>query len=211
MKKLLIMACICAGFALTGCSSDNDENTPANPLTIDARVENGNDYNSQIDSVRAFVNDDDTQVVATAKYVNGGFTITLPANIDSKYFSFSFVDLPSGLTVSDKNAKYTVIDAYGFIGVKSGQIVSEFQYINNFFGYDLVSANFFYADRNVTISGTYTENNGNVNVWDNVSLKKGWNTVYYTVIHHDDYTTTTTNSNTKPDIIKWRCLLYLWT
>jgi hypothetical protein len=75
--KLLAMACICAGFALTGCSSDNNDENPLNPLTIDARVENGNDYNSQIDSVRAFVNDDDTQVVATAKYVNGGFLMTL--------------------------------------------------------------------------------------------------------------------------------------
>ncbi|MDR1199264.1 MAG: YgdI/YgdR family lipoprotein [Prevotellaceae bacterium] len=41
MKKLLIVACICAGFALAGCSSDDgNDNTPANSLTIDAHVEN---------------------------------------------------------------------------------------------------------------------------------------------------------------------------
>ncbi|MDR1347063.1 MAG: hypothetical protein LBJ63_01340 [Prevotellaceae bacterium] len=204
MKKLLTIACICAGFALAGCSSDDgNDNTPANSLTIDARVENGNDYNSQIDSVRAFVNDNDTEVVATAEYVNGGFTLTLPANIDSRHLNS--ITVPSGLKVSDRNMKITVIDAYGFVGVKSGQITGEFHYIHTFNQgtHDLVSAHFFYVDRNATWDGTYIDDDGDVSVWDNVSFKKGWNTVYYTVIHHNDNTNTTTYSTTKPNVIKW--------
>ncbi|MDR1199263.1 MAG: hypothetical protein LBK94_09695 [Prevotellaceae bacterium] len=158
--------------------------------------------------MRAFVNDNDTEVVATAEYVNGGFTLTLPANIDSRHLKEMMGVPPSGMTVSDMNAKLTVIDAYGFIGVKSGHRTGEFQYITAADIYDLTSVLFFYADRNVTWDGDYIDNNGNTEVWDNVSFKKGWNTVYYTVIHHNDNTNTSINSTTKPNVtLKWTYLI----
>ncbi|MDR1347065.1 MAG: hypothetical protein LBJ63_01350 [Prevotellaceae bacterium] len=223
MKKLLTIACICAGFALVGCSSDDDSTPTSQDFIIDARnVENGNDYNSQIDSVKAVANYEEHSppgafyetydVIATANYVNGGFMMTLPAKVDDHLLTpitsaFRNETIPDGVTVTNPNAKILGINF--LFAFKSGNQIGRFEY-----GYEIDDSHstlvwYVYADRDVSITGSYSyiaddPSSTKYSYSYNFSLKKGWNehcTIYG--YSEEDKESTTSLSNTKPNGLKW--------
>jgi outer membrane murein-binding lipoprotein Lpp len=178
---LSLAAFVIAGFVLTGCSKDNSDDDSSGLSTIKANVENGNNYNSKIDSVKAMAYPAETSqynfigtAIANAKYANGGFTLTLPEKLDDQYLELvDMTDIREGLEVSDNNFKTCFVN---LIAYKSGVPVGGMIYSNQ--GGDSGSgAEFIYVDRNVSITGSGSEDEYDYTY--NVSIKKGWNILYY--------------------------------
>ncbi|MDR1199265.1 MAG: hypothetical protein LBK94_09705 [Prevotellaceae bacterium] len=225
MKKLLTVTCICAGFALAGCSNDDDSTPTSQDFIIDARnVENGNSYTAQIDSVKAVVNyeehytpDDEFyatyDVFASTNYVNGGFMMTLPAKVDSKYLSGFYHPDFDDLTVSDMNAKYISIQpSEQIFASKSGKLTGKFFYGNRIDDNNRIYVIYVYVDRDVVINGSRTYEVGyfdQTDIFDNVILKKGWNEIYESSTHdYDTKVSESVSTNTKPNGLKWSFRLY---
>jgi hypothetical protein len=179
MKKNFSMMAFVSLFtvvALCSCSKDDngDDNGGSvianNTLTV--AVEDGNDYNDEIVEVRAFSYfDDERYEIASGSYINGGFTLKLPATIADKYLE-SFGSFPEGLKVSNPNVKgtnYVEIYAYN----ESGRKIGEF-YCENTSGWEGV---LMWVNENSSITGTFT-NKYNEVYTINMHLKKGWNMLY---------------------------------
>jgi len=140
---------------------------------ITAKVENGNDYNAVISTVAARIYNENSgkyEVFASGSYANGGFTITLPATPNAK-FLISLGEVPAGITISDKTAKAVSVNEFTPLDSK-GYSVGDLYYAKD----DRYSgAVFMYADRDVTITGSYRNE---IQVNFSMLLKKGWNIVY---------------------------------
>jgi len=181
LKKLALLPLFCGLVLTSACSNDDDNGNDNNndiPTswfdgTITATVVNGNDYNDLISSV--------VYGTATGIWSNGGFTITLPTiPLDQ----LTAITIP-GLIISDNNTR--IYEATFIRGLDSeGNLVGELHHIkeeeNSFAG-----ANFIYVDRDVTITGLlfiddegYFVSEGDFPLRWNVSLKKGWNWMYFT-------------------------------
>ncbi|MDR2127248.1 MAG: hypothetical protein LBP63_10520 [Prevotellaceae bacterium] len=212
-KSILTIACVCAGFMFTGCGSDDgDDNATPQNFIIDARnIENGSDYNSHIDSVKAIRNYHENNgavlynILASAEYVDGGFMMTLPLLIlDDKWTPISNNVIPDGVNVSDPHVKTTSVDYLATF--KNGQATGKFEYICKTADNHDICASYIYVDRDITITGSSDKEEDNwtvINIFDNiVELKKGWNEVYVTSIGGINSTTFIT-SNVKPDRLKW--------
>ena len=169
-------------------------------------VEDGNNLNSKIDEVRVFVNYFDnkklfTEEIAKGSFANGGFTITLPDNIDSKFLdSYSDNDYEEGIKISKKSFKKTY-EEVGFTAYKNGVRVGKINYEISNWGVSLI-----YVDGDVDITGSSSANIGdlNINTTYSVSLKKGWNFWYHHMTHNEFLKTNTSTSTTKdPGGLKW--------
>lgn len=134
-------------------------------------------------------------IIAECDYSNGGFTLTLPENVDAKYLeTLSNYEFEDGISISDKNVKTCSIDIYGYNA--AGAEAGTFWYESK-----TCEAGFMYVDRNVTVTGSHTYSDGEKEVY-NMSLVKGWNIVYMTETEKDDvYTYTATTSN--PGGLSW--------
>ncbi|MDR2650975.1 MAG: hypothetical protein LBC68_01495 [Prevotellaceae bacterium] len=226
MKKIfLTVACICTGLMLSSCGSDNDDNNPTSQdFVIDARnIENGNDYSLLIDSVTAVTNyeeerEEDTyfaryDVLATTNYVNGGFMMTLPANVNSVYLSVDETEW-DGLSISDRNVKVVgIVPSEQIFAVKSGKLVGEFFYGKRIDDDNRIYVVYAYADRDVIINGSRTYQVGMTECteyYNNVTFKKGWNEIYETRSNDDSANTSTEiYTNIKPnDELKWSFRAY---
>jgi len=153
--------------------------------TITAVVENGNDYNSIISKVSAEVywetdDDGDYVEIASGNWSNGGFSITLPTPAPKLLKSMDgfFFDEPHVLVTefSDRDAKGTFVSffAYGTDGRTAGKFEYYKEDENSY-----IHVEFVYMDRDVTITGIHSVYSAFI---VNLSLKKGWNKVYYSEI-----------------------------
>ncbi|MDR2928090.1 MAG: hypothetical protein LBV41_07835 [Cytophagaceae bacterium] len=128
--------------------------------------------------------------LASTPYGNGKFTINLPNVVDSKYFLnpfeiFEFRE--DGATISAPSVKMATLPEFTAYrdAVPSGYILHS-SYVQNkekepVTGYDAI---FLYADRDVDITGEdrVELNENDPVVWAyrySLSIKKGWNIVYY--------------------------------
>jgi hypothetical protein len=139
-----------------------------------------------MDSVKASLYIDDNNnnttylTLASAAYINGGFTLTLPATVSNQYLTPFMEETPDGIYCSDVNVKTSnslQVNAY-----KNGATVYRgFLYDdgNHDYRYDGVRADFLYADRDADITGTVSE--GNVTLSCSVHFKRGWNIMYEVV------------------------------
>lgn len=211
---LSIVTCICLSSVFTSCKKDDDGPGTSAVSSLIAKVEGGSAYNSKVDVVKVLLNIDETydsktqeyiwvgDEVASGSYADGGFTIDLPETVSSKYLSTLYA--PDGINISDTKAQ---VGMSGFlIGYKSGVEVGEFVYakVN---GDDVEPTGmFFYADRDVTMTGSASEKDGSYtdNYSFNVSFKKGWNIVYASYDESKDGKTTTYSLTTSdPGNMKW--------
>lgn len=196
-----------------GGDEDGNNNEGSNPpgtsistdgkFTITAQVENGNTQN--IDVVKAEVGG---TTLASGAYVNGGFTLTLPSDVSSSHLAtFGW---GKDVTVTPANVKVAVVSFNAY----KGNVISKYitygrtDYVAQVFA----KAVFMYADKAASIKGTtYTNpddfwgqsasikgvSNGQ-STTANLTLKKGWNTVYE-IETSDGYP----YSNTAPSGLKW--------
>ena len=142
-------------------------------------------------------------VFASAPYANGGFTLTLPQTVEAEFLSPWDDDddeFYSDLKISDKNAQImgmaefgaysstsSDFDDYDRVGwIHFGKEEFDGNYGTGTGTYNYARALFVYADRDVAMVGTVTWSD----TWDgvtytqiekhSVSLKKGWNIMYFT-------------------------------
>jgi len=166
---------------LIGCEKKETEGSSGESSfngKITAKVENGKDYDSQISTVWALfdaeVNSDGEligRMVTDCDYKNGGFTIELP-NVPSSFlmnietFFSSGLGISNELDYSDSDARILDVDFFG--------ISSDGDYVDLFVYTDAASKPviclFVFSDSNVTVKGKNVD----------VSIKRGWNRVYWT-------------------------------
>ena len=149
--------------------------------TLIVQVEDGDQYNAIVHSVRATFWSYET--FAEGSYANGGFTLTLPQTVSSQYL-ITLHELLESIDVSDRNARITVT-------VFSAYSSDNFQVGSFYLSRPWTATTFMYADRDVAITGL--EGDGYLNVTYNLFLKKGWNIIYETESNmgRDYYLTTT--------------------
>jgi len=177
-------------------------------LVIDAKVLNGNNYNSLVDEVRAhyriYSGDYDLHTLLTVPYQNGGFKMILPETLEAnKLQSIENVwNKGSGYSISNKTAKVCVLQEE-FEAYKDNQAIGVFANISEsedrFVGY-------VYVDKDCNLTGETTS--GDLVKFDMV-LKKGWNTVYYHRYYNNQRGETESWTTIKPNVnLEWKFFEY---
>ena len=168
---------------LGGCSKDDDDlNGGKNDSfngTVNAKVENGASYESQISTVWALYDAEINsagelrgRILSSGDYTNGGFTITLP-DIPSSFlvnvqtFFESGMKINGDLEYSEPDAQ--ILDADFFAISADNEYLDYFVYTNA--AAKRTTCLFIFADSNVTVKGGKDIN---------VSLRKGWNRIFWT-------------------------------
>jgi hypothetical protein len=164
---------------------EDEEEEEEEPLqTIVATVENGSDYNGEIDFVKAFMSDNE---IAKGEYTNGGFTLKLPETVNDKYLSDRIFgeDFESyGVFINNFDVKGRILDIVAF---KSDKKVGAFSYGTPAQNYGVPV----YVTDNLYVSGSGIDKNGVSYTYDNILLDKGWNMVYSKVVDSKKVTVTT--------------------
>jgi len=128
--------------------------------------------------------------------VTGGFKLKLPAALPSDATVYLKDDVPDGVTVSNPEVK-----SYALIAI-SGHAASEDSYpdIGDFqmFRGENEGIYLIWVDNDVTING---KNERGSEVYNNMSLKKGWNVISRS---YNESTRISTHSTTTFSGIKWR-------
>jgi hypothetical protein len=154
--------------------------------------------------------------IINVAYVNGGFTLDLPASVDDKYlytFDEKFDVLPESIKVSNPNVKMTdpSLSAYKWDPEATYNPVTV-GYI--YYGTTdiLWRGNLWYVDGDVTITGSSKVERtvdglqiSKTTVYS-INAKKGWNIVYKNEVHTDTETTeseTETHTTNAPAGAKW--------
>jgi len=176
-KQIVLSSLFCGLLATTACDKDKSEKIPDGAFdgTITVMVENGSNYDSIISKVRVMTYNDATELwdkeIAFGNYTNGGFTLTLPTTIDTELLH-NLGSFSRHLSVSDRNVRLFGINGSKFYAYNSDDNRIGNFYIVNVDINPVGEVEFTYADRDVTIVGSY------LNYIYNVSLKKGWNRVH---------------------------------
>jgi len=186
MKKhfnFIMIAVVAVSLLAAKCGTDPDDppsdggtTTFDDPSVIIAKdVINSNPDIVSVKAVMYNEETDEEKVIATGKYENNGFKITLPKTISNEYLfdaDEAFGD-EQGIVISDPNAKIGVAWVYAFND--KGKEIGDFYCLGITTKY-YVDAMYVYADRNFTIKGKIEEGKY-VDEYD-CSFKKGWNILY---------------------------------
>jgi hypothetical protein len=202
--KIIASTLAIAAFAATivSCGKDDDDgpNNEAiqnNAITI--VVENGGGYGMNF--VGSLVGcvvklEVGSQTLAEALFGTNGFTLKLPVNVNTSLLGeIGGDEIPQGLTVS--NPKVKMVTTWLRI-YRSGERIGEFYHgVGEWKGYAV------YADGNVNITGSFTDNVGK---WTfNAQLKKGWNVLYEKVIEKENRNENEYEAITRvPEGASWR-------
>ena len=210
-KKLLMLLSIAVCIGISSCSNDDDDSSGGgNPSVIDVKVENGNEYNDWIATVKALIVEDEGRYsdggyywigyeVASCEYKNGGFKLNLPSSIPSQYLEPWYDEDDEDynyIHVSDKNAKVQNIWILAYN--EQGREIGCFSLEGSNANFD-VETWYIYADRNFTVKGT-VEDDEDKFVCD-LSFKKGWNIIYDKDI--EDVGNTISTSKPSGVTLKW--------
>jgi hypothetical protein len=180
--SLQIAAILMFAFAFSGCEKD-DNSSSANADwfngKLTAKIENGEDYDSQISKVWALwdagVNSSGDligRILTECEFEEGKFSIDLPEIPDQflmniETFFSSNLEIDVDLNINNSEARLLDID---FFGISSAnKYVDYFIYTTS--GAKKTVCLFVYVDSNVTVKG-----GKNVNI----KLKEGWNRIYWT-------------------------------
>ena len=198
MKKFCFIACICAGIVFTGCKKDSIETS-----SVSSIVAKNVDKKVDLDKVKVVIDYD--AVVAEGNFKNNGFTINLPENVSNNYLEDISYEMPKGIKVSDASAKIGFIEIEGY---KSDEYVDDFAYGKIMLDgkkFSIVVGLYVYVDKNVKITGSYTEEDGvTLNTTFSVSLKKGWNNMFVTFSGQEGSNTMTAKWTTSdPGGLEW--------
>ena len=181
--KLTVVAVIAIG-TFTACEKENgSSNSGSDSESGSFVIESTNVINSNnnIATVKGCLwtegeGDNDEEewwtVIATGQYGKGGFKLTLPDNVNSKYLEYA-TDLFNDESISDNKAKTMYLNEF-WIGAygKAGKAMGMLQCLganSNIFVY----VNYMYADRKFTYKETDDDYEANC------TFNKGWNAVYF--------------------------------
>ena len=142
------------------------------------------------------------EIIAKVPFVNNGFTIHPPKILKDKYLEelLDGEDVPEGITISDRDARIFLLGEFETFekdGFYRGYIWLVNQDSNDSKVY---YALWIYADRDVSIEGKASVNFCFDEIWgcyyynleyDNMNLKKGWNSTYLVIDFSESLTTST--------------------
>ena len=181
-------AFLLAGFLFSGCELDSFVGAGSNDGMKTLSVEiTGNQYNDLIDEMRLMIND---EVLATAPYADGKFTLTLPDNVATGhlYGILEWVYASEGVEITNPNALMAWPE---IIAYKDGSPVGEIYTIGDTQGH-LV-----YFSSELKITGKYTETSDrNItsieeDIYDySINVKRGWSMIYGTSSYETESTET---------------------
>ena len=203
------MLCLSAYFIFTSCDKDDENQGGSSISKIEVSI-NNNDLDDDITEVRAVLDESNGYVIASCEYINGKFILDLPPTVEEKYlYPFSTEemeeDFPVEIKISDPNAKTTsiMIMSYDESDNHLGYFHYE-KYINNDDIYTETETEVVYADRNVSLTGSFSVTEEGVTVSCKVSahLKKGWNYVYMT-FSETEKSLSLEMTTTEPSGMKW--------
>jgi hypothetical protein len=192
MKKhfVLLLTTIVAMVGISStCGGDPvpDDQGDTDPKIVALHVYNGS---SNIVTAKALIDSyttGDEVVVATCKYENNGFNLTLPKTIsDEHLYEIGEFEYET-ITVSDPKAKVGGIWIEGYNA--KDKYIGEFYYYGASSKY-YASSGTLYSDRNFTLKGQFNEY-GYIFEY-NCSFKQGWNILYYVEERFGNKTTVTT-------------------
>ncbi len=183
MKKLVFF-CTLAAFALAGCDKDKDGDAPSPKVITAANV--GGDIQGvhqvgiDLKGPGAVKAASAASIAVRADFVNGGFSLTLPAPLNDAYLAtisamFDGDDM-SGLSISDAKVKVYGIDEeefYAFDDSNTG-IGNVYYGKGNDWAVGTARVGFIYVDRAVTLTGVVKKTKGTDDTFA-LDLKKGWN------------------------------------
>jgi len=163
----------------SGCNDEDDNGLVSGGfdgrITV-TKIENASEYSaalSQVTQVRAVDLYFSDRTIATGSFANGGFTLNLLQTLsNANLYSITHEEVhlfPDDLiSISDRNARIAVIHFLAFDG--NNEQIGDFIEHNND---GTIEVFHIYADRDVTIDETYFD------AKYSVSLKRGWNRLYY--------------------------------
>ena len=202
MRKFCLLsatACMIAGsIVFTSCNKDNGGSGGSTFKSITAKVDNDEDCDS-VDEVyaRIYYGSEEVYKVADGDYTKGGFSIEFPATVksqylmDIEYFCDNLIDID--VKISAKNAQIALVWFEGF--TESGDYVGDFYYEKESKTSDS-EALFLYVDESCTVKGSEKDEDYSCTI--DISLKEGWNIIYYT---ETDKSETLTSKD--PGGLKW--------
>jgi len=183
-KSAFLVSTIVLIFIILFVSCDKIDDAKRNVIYAeDVKPFSDSDNVDNIATVKAFLygSKEGIKEIASSKFDNNGFTLTLPNDIDEKYL-INFPNIPDGLTISQPDAKQGNILILAFDN--EGKQIGSFSYFTyqvnnnkevNYFS----SSSYAYFNKNVTIKGNYSF--GDIDIKYNCSFKKGWNIGYTTI------------------------------
>jgi len=196
LQKLALLPLFVGLFVMTACNSNNNDlwydDIPSGRFdgTITAVVQDGDMFNDLIEEVIAIMyweqgEESGQEVIATGEWSEGGFTITLPTTIDSR-FLFRIGDEfdGDGIMISDRNARMSSGIYFGAINADFDPNDPDGDGFIGGFEYYLSTQNlsawayFVYVDRNVTITGVRTWEGSDERDIYSVFLERGWNKIF---------------------------------
>ncbi|MDR2888014.1 MAG: hypothetical protein LBV26_08480 [Bacteroidales bacterium] len=199
ISLLSMAAVLTACMVFTGCKKDDDDKGAAISGNLDITLEGVTD---QIDEVRmlAWTGDEKSEQIATAKVTNGNLSITLPDVAPAGTLG-TLGNMTAGITVSDPALKSCNTE---FIAYKNGNQVG-YIYYGKTDGENETEVSIIYADRDCSISGTYTDTEDKyIDQYNNFNLKKGWNYIVYIEKGKDSSGNDVVESTTSlPSGLKW--------
>jgi hypothetical protein len=132
----------------------------------------------------------------TSVTISGG-NVTIKLGVCPSEYLIPLSELPSGLTANPGSAGILIDDGElrDFWTINDSHILVCVKDKYN-------QASLVYADRNVTLTGTYTDDHGYTYIY-NCSFKKGWN---FVVVSTSGTTTTYTTSTTLPSGFTWKVM-----
>jgi hypothetical protein len=209
---LALMAALC--FGLAGCG--DDEKGPGEGIQGEGiKEENGSlkitaqlyrqdesgattvvsDYNGPI-----YVRGPEDTHYADGTISNGRIDITVPKPGAEYLEALSTSNMPAGIVISDDTAKAFSI---GSLSMENGGIYYGYRTVTEA-GREEGQVQYIYADKPVTMKGSYTEEGSGVISYD-LNLKAGWNTAIITSTRtsSSDAYTGTMKSGNPSDRHKW--------
>jgi hypothetical protein len=167
--KHIIVFSISAALILIACGKKEAATYMINK--IEAKVENGDSHNSQIDTVKALI-ETGNHIIASSAYLNGSFSICLPDTIDNNLLAPIFdkdnEDI-SNLNISNMEIMGATLKLTGY---KSEAAIGDFEYKVP----EHIQAYYYYVNGDVNLTGK--QDVFETEIRYNISLKKGWNIIY---------------------------------
>jgi hypothetical protein len=213
ISKFSFVLLAALAITFTGCNKDDDDNGGSTVISGNKITVTVAGVGDKVDNVKAELyyeythpeygyENYDYELIAEVEFKNNSFTVELPATIDSK-FLHSVVDEydDEGVNISNPDAK--VSWDLDFRAYKGDDRVGYFYYENNE-GDNESYVWIVYADRDVSITGTYKSEYSSYIQRYNVNLKKGWNYVSDVYIGEDkDGNYIYEESSSIPAGVKW--------
>jgi hypothetical protein len=182
---MMASAGLLATAALCAYSSDGTIFTPIVGNKITVKVQSGSKH--KIYTIRVEMDEYD-YVLCSVGYAKGQFTLELSVSVDNQYID-PIPKFSAGVTVSKPNVR---VGKANLIAYKAGKRVGHF-----FYGVeDEWEGELLYASDDVSITGSYTDDDGDAEMYS-VNVKKGWNITYEKATETLQITTTNPPSGAK--------------